>query len=209
MSTGIHRIPFQPPQSLSPTPLPQWAPPAQCCSIIQCPRHQTWVASPPKWCTRLTAAGELQRCAFASRLSVLPGSHPAHNVSTMPGNKERALVSHAIAAMQSLYTLEMSICPTFVCGCPLLKTYCLIPVPFTTSRYFDPQQYLSVKGYFVWGTHTCQSLWTYNVLNLLVPFQPCFCRPDKNCNAFSRAFLTSRSCVTSMSIIQQESALHI
>lgn len=128
-------------------------------SVIQCPRHQTWVASPPKWCTRLTAAGELQRCAFASRLSVLPGSHPAHNpVSTMPGNKERALVSHAIAAMQSLYTLEKSICPTFVCDCPLLKTYCLIPVPFTTSRYFDPQQYLSVKGYFVWGTHTCQRL---------------------------------------------------
>lgn len=21
-------------------------------SVIQCPRHQTWVASPPKWCTR-------------------------------------------------------------------------------------------------------------------------------------------------------------
>lgn len=103
--------------------------------------HQAWGS--------LTAAGELQRCAFASRLSVLPGSHPAHNVSTMPGNKERALVSHAIAAMQSLYTLEKSICPTFVCDCPLLKTYCLIPVPFTTSRYFDPQQYLSVKGYFV------------------------------------------------------------
>lgn len=160
MSTGIHRIPFQPPQSLSPTPLPQWAPPAQCHSVSQTPDlggqptkvvHQAWGS--------LTAAGELQRCAFASRLSVLPGSHPAHNpVSTMPGNKERALVSHAIAAMQSLYTLEKSICPTFVCDCPLLKTYCLIPVPFTTSRYFDPQQYLSVKGYFVWGTHTCQRL---------------------------------------------------
>lgn len=113
--------------------------------------HQAWGS--------LTAAGELQRCAFASRLSVPPGSHPAHNpVSTMPGNKERALVSHEIAAMQSLYALEKSICPTFVCGCPLLKTYYLIPVPFTTSRYFDPQQYLSVKGYFMWGTHTCQRL---------------------------------------------------
>lgn len=123
----------------------------QCRSVSQTPDlggqptkvvHQAWGS--------LTAAGELQRCAFASRLSVPPGSHPAHNpVSTMPGNKERALVSHEIAAMQSLYALEKSICPTFVCGCPLLKTYYLIPVPFTTSRYFDPQQYLSVKGYFM------------------------------------------------------------
>lgn len=55
-------------------------------------------------------------------------------------------MSYMVAAMQSLHAQERMICPTFILVVlsSLLKTYHLIPLPFTISKDVDPWQ-LSVS----------------------------------------------------------------
>lgn len=125
------------------TGLAMWALPAQCCSFPSI-TDSTWTGVSG---SGNPTAAEVQCWAFTGRLA----PHLCHclvrnPVSAARGNKEPALMSYMVAAMQSLHAQERMICPTFILVVlsSLLKTYHLIPLPFTISKDVDPWQ-LSVS----------------------------------------------------------------
>lgn len=107
---------------------------------------------------------------------------------------------------------EKSLCPTFVCGCPLIFIENLVVNPLTfhyIKVFWSIAVSVSQRILCMRHSHLSKTLWTSNTLNLLVPLQPLFCRCDKNCNACGEALLTSRSCTGSMSVMLWESILQI
>lgn len=107
---------------------------------------------------------------------------------------------------------EKSLCPTFVCDCPLIFIENLLFNPLTfhyVKVFWSIAVSVSQRILCMRHSHLSKMLWTSSTLNLLVPLQPHFCRHDKNCNACGEALLTSRTCTGSTSVMLWESILQI